>query len=136
MRAPRLRISVQWLMILATALVACLVTLSLFLYRHGVAHSTRGLTAEEARRASVELLRKDPTAFQRKFDSDDLAKPPLIGHRPGKYTCADFRISLPDAIYQITVTYGCIFEYEGTFQFQQRQWIASQPHWTSAALVR
>jgi hypothetical protein len=122
--------------LLATGLVVCLITLSFFLYRHSVAHSTRGLTAEEARRAMVELLRMDPIAFQREFDSAELAEQPLIGHSAGKCTCGDFRISLPDATYKITVVYGCAFQYEGTFQFQGGRWIASRPNWTSAALIK
>jgi hypothetical protein len=96
----------------------------------------RGLTAEEAKSALVELLRESPTAFQRTLDWDDLARQPLIGRRLGRYTCGDFRISLPEARYQITVSYGCVFEYEGTFHLQEGRWMASQPHWTSAALTK
>jgi hypothetical protein len=48
----------------------------------------------------------------------------------------DFRIPLPGATYQITVFYGCRFEYEGTFRFEGKRWVASQPRWTSAALIK
>ena len=82
-------------------------------------------------RALVELLRRDPTAFQRKFDPDELANQPLIGQGAGKYAFGGFRISLPDATYKITVTYGCVFQYEGVFRLQGGRLVASQPHWTA-----
>lgn len=96
----------------------------------------RVLTAEDARGALVELLRGNPTAFQRRFDADDLAKQPLTSEAPGSYLCGGFRIEVAAARYQITVRYGCVFEYEGTFDLQNGRWVASKPHWTSAALVK
>jgi hypothetical protein len=96
----------------------------------------RTLTSVDAKHALVELLRKNPTAFQRRFDWEGLAKQALVDHGSGECTCGGFRISVPRATYQITVTYGCRFEYEGTFQFQWGRWIASQPEWTSAALLK
>jgi hypothetical protein len=95
----------------------------------------RALTAAEAKAALVQLLRESPTAFQREFNSDELEQKPLIG-QDGQYACGDFRISVPDATYEITVRYGCIFEYEGKFLWNGRRWFASKPHWTSAALVK
>jgi hypothetical protein len=120
----------------ATGLFVCLAVLAVILFSPGVVHPTSGLTTEEAKAALVELLRRAPTAFERKLKWDDLAKQPVITRGPGRHSCGDFRISLPDAKYQITVTHGCVFEYEGTFQFRGKRWTASQPHWTSAGLIK
>jgi len=102
----------------------------------GGAHIRPELTADKAKDALVELLRRNPTAFQRKFDPDDLAKQPLVPlGTGGGYSCGHFRIHLAGS-YQITVAYGCIFEYEGRFRFQDGRWVASEPYCTSAALVK
>jgi hypothetical protein len=102
----------------------------------GALQPQRGLTAAEAKGALVELLRRDPTAFQRKFNPDDLAKQPVTSQVAGSYRCGEFSIHLTEARYQITVQYGCIFEYHGSFQFRGGRWLASQPYWTSTGLVR
>ena len=122
--------------LVATGLFACLVISAVIVCSPEVVQGRRGLSAEEARNALIELLQKDPTAFQRKLDWRELAKQPLAGVGAGRYTCGAFRISLPDATYQITVRYGCAFEYAGTFRFEDDRWIASKPQWTSAALVK
>ena len=99
--------------------------------------SQHELTAEDARNALIDLLRRNPTAFQRELDPNELARQPLIELRPGTYQLDGFLIQLPAAIYQITIRYGeCIFEYEGDFHFEVGRWVASQPHWTSAAYVK
>lgn len=94
------------------------------------------LTASHAKDALVELLRKDPRAFQRQLDPNDLAKQPLTGGEAGQYRCGEFQISVPAANYKITIFYGCIFEYAGTFEIEGGRWVAAQPRWTSTGLVR
>jgi hypothetical protein len=122
--------------LLATGLFACLVISAVIVCSPEVVRGKPGLSADEARNALIELLRKHPAAFQRKLDWRGLAKQPLTGVGAGRYTCGDFRISLPDATYLFSVRVGCVFEYAGTFRFEDEQWIASEPHLTRVSLVR
>jgi hypothetical protein len=94
------------------------------------------LTAADAKGALVRLLEQSPEAFQRPLDSLKLAQQPLQADGPRRFVCAGFHIDLARVRYEITVPYGCLFEYEGTFQFTSGRWTASQPSWTSAALYK
>ena len=94
------------------------------------------LTAGDAKGALVLLLEQSPEAFQRALDSVKLARQPLQADGPGKFVCGGFHIDLARARYEIRVPYGCLFEYEGAFQFTSGRWTASRPNWTSAALYK
>jgi hypothetical protein len=94
------------------------------------------LTAEEAKAALVELLRRNRTAFQRELDPADLAKEPVTASGSGNYRCGRFTLRVNEASYEAFIQYGCIFHYKGTFDFEGGRWVASQPSWDSAALVK
>jgi hypothetical protein len=94
------------------------------------------LTAEAAKAALVELLRRDRKAFQRELDPADLANEPVTASGSGNYRCGRFTLRVSEASYEAFIQYGCVFHYKGTFEFNGGRWVASQPSWDSAALVK
>jgi hypothetical protein len=94
------------------------------------------LTGDLARAALVDLLRANPRAFQRELDPQEALGQPVKDGRAGHIRAGRFSIDLNERSYAIVVRYGCIFDYRGTFEFKGGRWVASKPHWVSAALVK
>ncbi|MHB1561460.1 MAG: hypothetical protein ACYC61_28765 [Isosphaeraceae bacterium] len=94
------------------------------------------LTAEVARTALVELLRRDGKGLHFPHDPDEVARAKLTGVGKTTYECGGFRVDVARAKYWFAIRYGCVFEFEGAFGLEDGRWVALRPECTLISKVR
>jgi hypothetical protein len=103
----------------------------------------RVLTAELCKAALLELMRKRPEGLVNRFNPDEWSAAAVVQNEEGWYDFGSaFRIQPSKAIYVLTVmpspdVRACIVEWQGSFIFENGQWVALPPtELLSAALQR
>ena len=90
------------------------------------------LTADQARRAVLELIRSHPTAFIGSPDPGRLQRLPLEERGEGKYAFGAFVVDVPNQRYSADIGYDApeLYLYKGDFVRRDGHWIASEPEVT------
>ena len=90
------------------------------------------LTADQAKRAVLELIRSRPDAFIGSPDPDKLAGLPLDDRAEGKYSLGAFVLDLPNRRYSADIGHDApeLYSYRGSFVRRNGRWIASDPEVT------